>query len=82
MILINKYFKTESKRTSKYLYSLGFDKISSFDNNGNEYWLYERSDALNDALDFYFAFRKKNKNKAGDNIDDERRIYKHKNKGD
>lgn len=66
MIFINQYFKTNSKRTSKYLYSLGFDKISKFDEHGNEYWLYKRSNALNEALDFYFSFRKRNNPQARD----------------
>lgn len=81
MININKYFKTYSKRTSKFLYSLGFNKTSFFDENKTEYWIYERSNALNDALDFYFKFRENNK-KAGDIDNDERRIYKSKNNGD
>lgn len=81
MILINnnKYFKTKSKRTSKFLYSLGFDKNSCFDENGNEYWLYKRSNALNEALDFYFSFRKKQL-LAGDYDNEKRNIFEIKNK--
>lgn len=37
------YFKCESVRLCRFLYSLGFDKESRFDENGNEYWVFERS---------------------------------------
>ena len=50
--------KIKSKRLSKYLYSLGFDKQSKYENN-NEIWLYKKSKELDEALDFYFAFRNK-----------------------
>ena len=75
MININKFFKTKSKRISKFLYSLGFDKKSYFDENGNEYWLYCRSKDLNEALDFYFYFRNKNFT-AGDKVNEKRIFYK------
>lgn len=52
-------FYVKSKRLSKYLYSLGFDKKSEFE-NGKEIWLFEKSKALQEALDFYFYMRKKN----------------------
>lgn len=72
--IINKYFKTKSKRISKFLYSLGFDKISKYD-NGIEFWLYQKSDALEKALDFYFSFRKENYKKAGDNVYEKKDIF-------
>lgn len=54
----NKY-KVKNKRLSKYLYSLGFDRKSCLDKNKNEYWLFEKSDVLYEALDFYFYMRNK-----------------------
>lgn len=53
----NKY-RCESIRLCRYLYSLGFDKISEFDENKNEYWLFERSSNLQKSLDFFFYMRK------------------------
>lgn len=51
-------FKCESVRLCRYLYGLGFDKESKFDKNGNEYWLFERSQELQKSLDFFFYMRK------------------------
>lgn len=56
----NKY-KVKNRRLSKYLYSLGFDRECKFDNNKKEYWLFEKSDVLKEALDFYFYMRDKNR---------------------
>ena len=53
----NKY-KCESIRLCRYLYGLGFDKISIFE-NGKESWLFEKSGELQEALDFFFIMRKK-----------------------
>lgn len=53
-------FKCESIRLMRYLYSLGFDKQSIIKNN-NEYWLFEKSDELQEALNFFFYMRKKKK---------------------
>lgn len=55
----NKY-KVKNKRLSKYLYSLGFDRENYFDND-IEYWLFDKSDAFHEALDFYFYMRNKNR---------------------
>ena len=52
-------YKCESIRLCRFLYSLGFDKSSRFDENGNEYWLFEKSDDLQKSLDFYFVMRRK-----------------------
>lgn len=43
----------------RFLYSLGFNKESRFDENNKEYWLFERSPELQKALDFFFIMRKK-----------------------
>ena len=55
----NKY-KVKNKRLSKYLYSLGFNRESYFD-NGIEYWLFDKSNTFQEALDFYLYMRQKNK---------------------
>ena len=52
-------YKCESIRLCRFLYSLGFDKISRFDEKNNEYWLFEKSDNLQKSLDFYFSMRRK-----------------------
>jgi len=54
----NKY-KCESIRLCRFLYSLGFDKESRFDENNKEYWLFERSQGLQKSLDFFFSMRRK-----------------------
>ena len=41
----------------------GFDKESKFDENGKEYWLFERSQDLQKSLDFFFVMRKIQKEK-------------------
>nr|DAV97558.1 MAG TPA: hypothetical protein [Caudoviricetes sp.] len=51
--------KIKNKRLAKYLYSLGFDRECGFDKN--EYWLFSKSSKLDEALDFYFYMRKKNR---------------------
>lgn len=53
-------YKTNNKRLSKYLYSLGYDR-ESVSLNGREYWVFEESSTLNESLDFYFYMRKKNR---------------------
>ena len=46
---MNNKYKCESVRLCRFLYSLGFDKESRFDENNNEYWLFKRSrDLQND----------------------------------
>ena len=55
---MNKYFKCESIRLCRYLYSLGVNKISKKDEFNNEYWLFERNPKLQKALDFFFIMRK------------------------
>lgn len=66
-----KQFKCESIRLCRFLYSLGFDKKSVKDGK-IEYWLFEKSDLLQEALDFYFKMRKRqelmnNEIQLGDN---------------
>ena len=56
-------FKCKSVRLCRYLYSLGFNKESKYDNNENEYWLFEKSNELQKSLDFFFVMRKEIMNK-------------------
>ena len=56
----NKY-KVKNKRLSKYLYSLGFNRECYINDNKTEYWLFDKSDVLKEALDFYFYMRDKNR---------------------
>ncbi len=57
------YYRCESVRLCRFLYSLGFDK-TSIQHNGQEAWLFERSSELQESLDFFFYMRKQNKNKT------------------
>ena len=50
--------KIKNKRLSKYLYSLGFPR-ESFYLEEKEYWLFEKSNDLQESLDFYFYMRNK-----------------------
>ena len=52
--------KIKNKRLSKYLYSLGFDR-ETYKDKEIEYWLFNKSDALQEALDFYFMMRQRNR---------------------
>ncbi len=58
---MNNKYKCESVRLCRFLYSLGFEKESKFDESQNEYWLFERSQDLQKSLDFFFCMRKKQK---------------------
>lgn len=59
-IYMNNKYRVNNKRLSKYLYSLGFDREYGFENN-KEYWLFEKTSNLKEALDFYFYLRYKNR---------------------
>ena len=50
-------FKCKSLRMCRYLYSLGFEKKPVYE-NGKEYWIFEESNRLNKALDFFFYMRR------------------------
>lgn len=58
---MNNKYKCKSVRLCRFLYSLGFEKESKFDENQKEYWLFERSQDLQKSLDFFFSMRKKTK---------------------
>lgn len=55
---MDKKFKCESIRLCRFLYSLGFDKESKIDENGKEYWPFEKSYDLQESLNFFFYMRK------------------------
>lgn len=55
-------FKVKNARLSKFLYSLGFDKESVIENK-KETWLFEKSERLQESLDFFFYMRDKNRGK-------------------
>ncbi len=57
----NKY-RCESVRLCRFLYGLGFDK-ESIQYNSKEAWLFEKSDELQESLDFFFNMRKRLKEK-------------------
>lgn len=56
-----KYFKCESIRLCRFLYSLGFEKKSYKDIYGKEYWMFKKSEDLQESLDFFFYMRNKNR---------------------
>ena len=56
----NKY-RCESVRLCRFLYGLGFDK-ESIEYKGQEAWLFEKTNELQESLDFFFYMRKKIKN--------------------
>ena len=55
------FFNVSSTRMMRFLYSLGFDKESYINSRGKENWRFYKSDELQEALDFYFYMRNKNK---------------------
>ena len=58
-----KKYKCKSIRLCRYLYGLGFDKESLFDKNNKEYWLFDKSEDLQESLNFFFYMREKQKTK-------------------
>jgi hypothetical protein len=56
-----KFFNVSSVRMMRFLYSLGFDKESYINSSGKENWRFYKTDNLEEALDFYFYMRNKNK---------------------
>lgn len=59
---VNKdFFNVSSVRLMRFLYSLGFAKESYMTQSGKENWRFKKTDNLNEALDFYFYMRNKNR---------------------
>ena len=73
---MNNKYKCESIRLCRFLYSLGFDKESKFDENKKEYWLFERSQDLQKSLDFFFIMRKRTKMLGVNDVNEEKKIDK------
>lgn len=48
-------------RMMRFLYSLGFEKESYINSKGKENWRFEKSELLQESLDFFFYMRSKNK---------------------
>lgn len=63
---MNNKYRCESVRLCRFLYGLGFDKESII-YRGQEAWLFEKSNELQEALDFFFIMRKKLKEKRINN---------------
>lgn len=55
------YYNVSSVRLMRFLYALGFEKESYFTKQNKENWRFEKSDALQEALDFFFYMRNKNR---------------------
>ena len=62
MLYMENKYRCESVRLCRYLYGLGFGK-ESIQYKGKEAWLFEKSDELQESLDFFFSMRKKLKDK-------------------
>ncbi len=54
-------FNATTVRLMRFLYALGFEKESYINDRGKENWLFERSDDLQESLDFYFSMRARRK---------------------
>lgn len=52
----NEYFVASSIRLMRFLYSLGFDKISVVE-GGAEVWKFRKTNELQESLNFYFDMR-------------------------
>lgn len=58
------YYNVSQVRVCNFLYTLGFDKESWFDKNGQEHWRFEKSEDLLESIQFYKYMRDKNKLKG------------------
>lgn len=56
-----KYFNVSSVRLMRFLYALGFDKESYISPSGKENWRFVMTANLQEALNFYYYMRDKNK---------------------
>lgn len=56
-----KYYNVSSVRLMRFLYALGFNKESYITQNGKENWRFEKSEDLQEALDFFYYMRNKNR---------------------
>lgn len=54
----SEYFVASSIRLMRFLYSLGFEKVSVVE-GGTEIWKFRKTDELQESLNFYFNMRKR-----------------------
>ena len=59
--MIKKYYNVSSIRMMRFLYALGFNKESYINKKGKENWKFEKSNDLQEALDFFFYMRNKHR---------------------
>ena len=55
------YYNVSSVRLMRFLYTLGFEKESYINAKGKENWRFEKSNDLQESLDFFFYMRNKHK---------------------
>lgn len=61
-LILKKIFYVNSLRLARFLYSLGFNKASAYDENGMEYWQFENTQEIQEAYEFFKYMRKKIRN--------------------
>lgn len=57
----NQIFNVSSVRLMRFLYALGFDKESYINVKGKENWRFKKTSDLEEALNFYYYMRNKNR---------------------
>ena len=55
------YYNVSSVRLMRFLYALGFEKESYINVKGKENWRFEKSNDLQESLNFFFYMRNKHK---------------------
>lgn len=58
---MDNYYNVSSVRLMRFLYALGFEKEAYINDKKKENWRFKKSDVLQEALDFYFYMRNKNR---------------------
>ena len=56
-----KFYNVSSVRLMRFLYALGFQKESYFNNEGKEIWRFIYDENLSESLNFYHQMRQRNK---------------------
>ena len=56
-----KFYNVSSVRLMRFLYALGFQKESYFNNKGKENWRFIYDENLSESLNFYHQMRQRNK---------------------
>lgn len=57
----NQIFNVSSVRLMRFLYALGFNKESYINSRGKENWRFKKTSDLEEALNFYYYMRNKNR---------------------